>query len=758
MAITTQMRTEVSQLYVALFGRAPDGDGLGFWVQLRDQGQTMAQIANTMYSTTPARTYFPSFLTNTEIISAFYTNVLGRTADADGLAFWTGKLNAAGATPGSVIAEMISVVAGYTGTDAAGVISKDLFNNKVSVAQYYGEKNGTVAGATTVLTGVTNVAATVTTTKAAIDAGTVGGVNQGQTFTLTSSTDSLVGTNGNDTFVAGTQAGNNTLNAGDSLTGGAGTDTLNIFAGGAALTTATITGIEIINVSEDISFDVSANTGVQQAWSIGGAGKTVTAALTQTVGFANTTTGGAATATFNGAAGAADSATIAVNDAGKTTAYTSVTVANIETLTVSAAGTNQLGTLTAAAAGKLVFTGAGSVTATLSDTAAYKTIDGSAATGALSLDASGATASAQVLDIKTGTANDTYTTLYANITTADKIDLGAGTDTLAFGDATVLNSAAAVAVLAGVTNVETLRVNGANAFTVDADLVAQANFRHNSTGVFTGTNFSNTDKLIVGNVDTGNSTVAMKLGQNTFNLDLAGGATAAADASTLTVTGATIVNVNSTGTAGVANNNLALTTDSNGTINITGSQNITVTTTLPGGATTGLTVNAATFTGRATVTGTGQADAITGGTGADTIRGGDGTDSVTGGAGADTFVFALTENAGADGAAVADIITDFVVGTDKLQFTAADVVSLQQAAVQAAVTALASTATEAQIATAMANANTTNLGVSFAVFGGNTYVYLETTGATTTHVEADNLFIKLTGVTTAPTYAADVTA
>ena len=29
MAITAQMRTEISQLYVALFGRAPDGEGLG---------------------------------------------------------------------------------------------------------------------------------------------------------------------------------------------------------------------------------------------------------------------------------------------------------------------------------------------------------------------------------------------------------------------------------------------------------------------------------------------------------------------------------------------------------------------------------------------------------------------------------------------------------------------------------------------------------------------------------------------------------
>jgi len=142
-----------------------------------------------------------------------------------------------------------------------------------------------------------------------------------------------------------------------------------------------------------------------------------------------------------------------------------------------------------------------------------------------------------------------------------------------------------------------------------------------------------------------------------------------------------------------------------------------------------------------------------------TINGGDGTDTMSGGDGVDTFTFAKLDNAGANGTAVPDVITNFVASTDKLQFTGVvDAVSGQQAAVQAAVTALAAGATDAAIATAMANANTTNLGVSFAVFNGNTYVYFETTGATTTHVEADNLFIQLTGVTTLPTFAADVVA
>lgn len=83
--------------------------------------------------------------------------------------------------------------------------------------------------------------------------------------------------------------------------------------------------------------------------------------------------------------------------------------------------------------------------------------------------------------------------------------------------------------------------------------------------------------------------------------------------------------------------------------------------------------------------------------------------------------------------------------------------SAQQADVQTAVTALSASSTAAEIATAMATANTTDLGVASAVFEGNTYVYFETTGSGT-GVAADDVFIKLTGVASGFTFAGDVAA
>jgi Ca2+-binding RTX toxin-like protein len=196
--------------------------------------------------------------------------------------------------------------------------------------------------------------------------------------------------------------------------------------------------------------------------------------------------------------------------------------------------------------------------------------------------------------------------------------------------------------------------------------------------------------------------------------------------------------------------------------------------TVANAATGGITINSERILGGGTITGSAGNDIITGGSlfnlagetliggpGNDTITGSVGPDQVTGGTGADIFRYAAGASGGTNGAAVADVITDFLAGTDKLQFTGvADVVSAEQAAVQAAVTALngGAGATDAQIATAMALANTTDLGVAFAVYGGNTYVYFETTGANTNYVEATSVFIKLLGVIAAPTYAADVIA
>ncbi len=276
MAITTAMRTQVTELYTSLFGRAPESDGLGYWVTRLGNGESGASIANAMFGVAAARVIYPSFLTNEEIIGKFYTNVLGRTADTAGLAFWTAKLNASGATVGSVIVELIQAVNTYSGTDVDGLASKALFANKVDAGLYYAVTLGGNSSTNTVLSGVT-ATSTAATVHAAIDAvvnpPVVVAPPTPQTIPLTTGIDSgaaFTGGAGADIFnaIIGTGA---TLTALDSLDGGSGADTLNIAdaSGATALnTTITVKGIETVNVRSvgavgatgaGNSFDTSAN-------------------------------------------------------------------------------------------------------------------------------------------------------------------------------------------------------------------------------------------------------------------------------------------------------------------------------------------------------------------------------------------------------------------------------------------------------------------------------------------------------------------
>lgn len=766
MAITVAMRTEVSQLYVALFGRAPDGDGLGFWTQLRDQGQSLTQIANTMYATTPARTYFPSFLTNGEIIASFYVNVLGRTGDAEGLAFWTAKLNAAGATPGSVIAEMINVVANYTGTDAAGIVSKDLFNNKVSVAQYYGEKNGTVAGATGALTGVTNVASTVTTAKANIDSGAVGGVNQGQTFTLVTGVDNITGSNGNDTLIADNTGANKQLSAADQINGGSGTDILKVFLAAADTTTGqpTLNSIETVYLNGGAITAYTAATGttslqidaasanVAATYTLSGQditlmNKTSTAATTTTIAAGATSTHTAQKVTLNAITrdAAANATTIDISG-------TKVTTLNLE---ATGGNSNVALTNTGAAVTALNFTGDKNLTLTAAP-AAIVTVDASKATGGLSY-AAGTAAGA--FKFTGGAGADTVTFandgLAALISGAQLVG-GEGTDKLGITDAVL--TATETARINQATGFETLGLNAG--ITLDAStLTGFKSFAIDTAGLTATINSMATGSSTAINAATTSLTLGTNVGVTDTSISIGTASSAGLVVGALVTTGITNVTLTSNGTA--ANSVTALTNSDNSVFTLKGSADLTLA--LSAGTAVGSKVDGSGATGKLTLTGsqiTTSGDIVIGGTAADTLAGHKGADTVTGGAGADTFTFAAAAAANTSGGTFgqADVITDFVAGTDKLQFSGVvDVVSGQQGAVQAAVTALAAGSSATAIATAMATANTTSLGVSFATFGGDTYVLFETTGGST-GVAADDVFIKLTGVTTVPTFAADVIA
>jgi Ca2+-binding RTX toxin-like protein len=79
------------------------------------------------------------------------------------------------------------------------------------------------------------------------------------------------------------------------------------------------------------------------------------------------------------------------------------------------------------------------------------------------------------------------------------------------------------------------------------------------------------------------------------------------------------------------------------------------------------------FTGPGNVTGIGNAlnNQLTGGSGNDFLTGNAGADTLTGGTGIDTFIFNAIGDSGV-GAGNRDVITDFVDGTDHIDFSGMD--------------------------------------------------------------------------------------
>lgn len=87
----TAVDMEVLRLYRAAFGRVPDSGGLSYWTAQRRGGVPIASIAASFIASPEASGY----LDNPEddlFLEALYGNVLGRNADAEGLAFWLGEL------------------------------------------------------------------------------------------------------------------------------------------------------------------------------------------------------------------------------------------------------------------------------------------------------------------------------------------------------------------------------------------------------------------------------------------------------------------------------------------------------------------------------------------------------------------------------------------------------------------------------------------------------------------------------------------
>lgn len=170
-------QTQVSQLYVSIFGRASEGDGNSYW-----QGRqlTMASTAMEMLNSPAAAAYFGDALnTDQAFVEHIYSNTLGKTVqdDPDGIAYWVGRLMSQEITRGGFAAQMAYVLANgdFTG-DPEAIAAQARFNNRVEICNYTADKILSCPDVTDLsdfvsfISGTTSDYATVDSMTAAIDA------------------------------------------------------------------------------------------------------------------------------------------------------------------------------------------------------------------------------------------------------------------------------------------------------------------------------------------------------------------------------------------------------------------------------------------------------------------------------------------------------------------------------------------------------------------------------------------------------------
>jgi S-layer protein len=324
MAVAQDYVAVAQQLYVSYFGRPADYFGLqNFSAQLAalnapttieevsafvnaNKTSALANLVNSFNSAPESVALYGTDTTQvglSKFVEAIYLNVLGRAPDVDGWNYWIGEI-ASGRVTRAAAAVTITEGA-LKNTTPQGLLDAQTVKNKVAVATsftagldqvaeinaYTGDAAAATArGLLANVNNTTNVVAYQSTVNETI-ANVVAGAIPGSSKTLTTAVETLIGTNGNDTFSAiidsGTPA-NTTLNTLDSIDGGAGVDTLSILNVAGAFT-ALPAGVTLTNI-ENVSIRSAGAVTIAAVDAIAGISKLIVAQATTAAVNANATT------------------------------------------------------------------------------------------------------------------------------------------------------------------------------------------------------------------------------------------------------------------------------------------------------------------------------------------------------------------------------------------------------------------------------------------------------------------------------------
>ncbi|MBI2769660.1 MAG: hypothetical protein HYX47_08560 [Burkholderiales bacterium] len=612
------------------------------------------------------------------------------------------------------------------------------------------------------------------------------------TLSLTAKAGDIVtGTSGNDTVNAAlffdVGAGYvQTLQSGDSINGAGGTDTLNATINNSSVIIPTaLISVEILNatVTAAATLDNANGSGLSTVSlnnSTAQLDLTNLSSLLGTLQLKDQATGIVVTHTAAAIAGTADTLALALSglSAGNVigvNGYETVNVAGngSATNTVSTLNDTSLKTLSVSgAAGVVLSSGTGITGNTLT------LVNASASTGGVTLGSLATGLGVADQSVTGGSGNDTFF-FGANLTTADTVNGGLGTDTIAVQSVSAAGVSTTLANLSGLEVLSIIDQTSSAIYTPGAfgGATALSIGAAGAGGNITVNYLAGTSGLTLTNAVAQTGTKVLNIAgfalSDVLNITLGNpAAVGAANTGAMTINGAETVNIASNGTSSNALGTLTLSvTAAAEVVNITGTAAlslgaVTADAINAGGNTGGLVMLTGTIAATGIViTGSGAADTLYGGAAGDIIDGGAGNDRIqggaanaasqadllTGGTGADTFYFVGTNNANLSkfsaGTTAVTKITDFVAGTDKIGLLDGSATAITFSATQTIASAADLNAVYSGI-TAIAKSSTTLSAAMIVVNAGaaaGLYLYVNdaANGAVTA---ADDMLVDVTGI------------
>ena len=212
---------QIQKIYIGLLGRAADAEGLAYWTDEIESGAlTLEQLRANIVEEQPEYLQGMGQMTRAQVVNQLYQNLFNRSAEPEGLDYW---VNGGGS---SVNVDQL-VLALVDGAQAADTLALD---NKTVIAEYYTQAAGENYSEAAARAAIANVdgSTDLAAARAAVDA-LLEGPASAETLTLTQRADDLQGADGVDTtFTApvtqnetGSGALANTFETGDVLDGGA---------------------------------------------------------------------------------------------------------------------------------------------------------------------------------------------------------------------------------------------------------------------------------------------------------------------------------------------------------------------------------------------------------------------------------------------------------------------------------------------------------------------------------------------------------